>query len=180
MTPLRSASRFAPTVAGGLGVLLIGLGIVTAAPPGAGRLPVLAWGGPPAGETTAERYRELAEAGFTHNFSSFSNMSDGRPRCRPAAAFINCQHPELQHDPDKVVSGARNSGWPVTICVTSGSWRFRSLAVGAAHQAVARHLVIQSFPEYASAAQRRREYLEYLDRLSGVPLRCSFDHDRCW
>src|SRR6187397_2764386 len=39
------------------------------------RIPVLAWGGIPAAESTAERYRELAEAGFTHHFSSFSNAA---------------------------------------------------------------------------------------------------------
>ena len=37
------------------------------------RIPVVAWGGPPASETTSERYRELAEAGFTHNYSGYPN-----------------------------------------------------------------------------------------------------------
>jgi len=36
-------------------------------------MPVLAWGGVPYPEATLERYRELAEAGFTINFSGASN-----------------------------------------------------------------------------------------------------------
>ena len=39
------------------------------------RIPVLAWIGPPEKETTLERYKELADAGFTHNFSMFSSLA---------------------------------------------------------------------------------------------------------
>jgi len=35
--------------------------------------PVLAWSGVPEEHTTVERYRELANAGFTHSFSSASS-----------------------------------------------------------------------------------------------------------
>src|SRR5688572_6893024 len=38
------------------------------------RIPIVAWAGPPSNETTVERYRELAEAGFTHNYSGFPNV----------------------------------------------------------------------------------------------------------
>ncbi len=41
--------------------------------------PIHAWIGPPASETTVERYRELREAGFTHSFSGFpDNDANGR------------------------------------------------------------------------------------------------------
>jgi hypothetical protein len=38
------------------------------------RIPIVAWAGPPSTETTPERYRELADAGFTINFSGFPNL----------------------------------------------------------------------------------------------------------
>src|SRR5688500_8540771 len=51
------------------------LTFLAAAASAADRIPVLAWGGPPEAETTDERYRQLAEAGFTHNYSGFSSIA---------------------------------------------------------------------------------------------------------
>ena len=67
------------------------------------RLPILAWGGPPADQTTPERYRELVECGFTHNYSGFPNLeSMGKAldvaRAANVKLFINC--PELTSDPE--------------------------------------------------------------------------------
>src|SRR5437588_8277231 len=39
------------------------------------RIPILAWIGPPAGETTVERYKELVTCGFTLNYSGFPDAS---------------------------------------------------------------------------------------------------------
>src|SRR6187397_2140895 len=43
--------------------------------PDAPPLMILAWAGPPEPETTAERYRELADAGFTHNYTGFGSAA---------------------------------------------------------------------------------------------------------
>src|SRR5690349_8179650 len=43
--------------------------------PDAAPLPILAWAGPPEQETTPERYKELAEAGFTHNYTGFGSAA---------------------------------------------------------------------------------------------------------
>src|SRR5437870_7360165 len=42
---------------------------------GAARIPVLAWIGPPANESTAARYRELAACGFTANYSGLPDAA---------------------------------------------------------------------------------------------------------
>src|SRR5688500_12349462 len=66
-------------------------------------LPILAWIGPPAAETNEQRYRELAECGFTHNFTGFPN-ADAMAKALDVAhatgikAFVSC--PELQTDPE--------------------------------------------------------------------------------
>src|SRR5688572_10742896 len=68
------------------------------------RIPVLAWAGPPQAETNAERYRELAEAGFTHNYSSFADADAMQVALDVAHAagirqFIHI--PELESAPEK-------------------------------------------------------------------------------
>src|SRR3569833_4588153 len=69
------------------------------------RIPVLAWVGPPSNEATPERYRELAECGFTDNFSGFPNL-DAMAAALDVAqgagirAFISV--PELVSDPEGV------------------------------------------------------------------------------
>ena len=44
--------------------------------PDAPPLTILAWGGPPQDQTTPQRYKELADAGFTHNYSGFGNADE--------------------------------------------------------------------------------------------------------
>src|SRR5689334_9948074 len=78
---------------------------LAAEPSSAERIPVLAWAGPPQAETNAERYRELSDAGFTHNYSSFSNADLMEKALNVAQAagirqFINI--PELESAPEKI------------------------------------------------------------------------------
>lgn len=55
------------------GLILISPGAAQTAPP-TERFPILAWYGPPADHTTVERYRELAECGFTITLSDFPDL----------------------------------------------------------------------------------------------------------
>ena len=65
-------------------------------------IPVLAWSGIPQAQTTEARYRELADCGFTIDFSSFSNVAKTTEALDVAAKagvqiLISC--PELSSDP---------------------------------------------------------------------------------
>jgi hypothetical protein len=42
----------------------------------AGEIPILAWFGIPAGETTLARYKEMKDAGITFQLTSFSNIDE--------------------------------------------------------------------------------------------------------
>src|SRR5688572_3935949 len=77
ITPvLNSLCRAFATVASALALFPAdGIHAQNAANNSVDRIPVLAWHGPPADETTVERYRELADAGFTHNYSNFPNSA---------------------------------------------------------------------------------------------------------
>src|SRR5262245_56933212 len=67
--------------------------------------PIRAWSGPPANETNAERYRELADAGFTHNYSGFGN-ADAMEKALDVAQAAGIKQfislPELQTNPEKI------------------------------------------------------------------------------
>src|SRR3954453_3951074 len=66
------------------------------------RVPILAWGGPPADQTTPDRYRELAEAGFTHNYSGFSSndaMAKALDVAQAAGVKLMISTPQLKSDP---------------------------------------------------------------------------------
>jgi hypothetical protein len=95
-----------------------------ALPAPAERFPVLAWGGPPEDQTTVERYRELAEAGFTHNLTSVSD-ADAAARALEAAAamrvnrsfpVLSCRGPTRS----RPSSASRTTPpWAGTTCKTS-------------------------------------------------------------
>jgi hypothetical protein len=66
-------------------------------------LPILAWAGPPEQETTAERYKELAEAGFTHNYTGFGSvaaMAKALDVAHAAGIKLFVSTPELAADPE--------------------------------------------------------------------------------
>src|SRR6187551_2937041 len=69
------------------------------------RIPIVAWAGPPSNETTVERYRELAEAGFTHNYSGFPNadaMAKALDVARDAGVKQFIAIPELATAPEEI------------------------------------------------------------------------------
>jgi hypothetical protein len=71
--------------------------------PDAPPLTILAWGGPPQDQTTPERYKELAEAGFTHSYSGFGSadaMAKAVEVARGAGIKLMISIPELASDPE--------------------------------------------------------------------------------
>ncbi|MCX6223187.1 MAG: hypothetical protein NTV01_00275, partial [Bacteroidia bacterium] len=71
-----------------------------------GQIPILAWYGIPAGETTVARYQELKDAGITYHFSGFPN-ADAMQKALDIASkvgikmIVSC--PELKSEPEKTV-----------------------------------------------------------------------------
>ncbi|HET6407316.1 MAG TPA: beta-galactosidase [Chthoniobacteraceae bacterium] len=168
---------------------VLGILVLSVRPLGAEELgiPILAWVGPPESETSEGRYRELAEAGFTHNFSNFSNTDAMRKALDVAQAtgikqFISC--PELHAAPEIVAE--RFKGHPAL-----AGYHLRDEPSAADFPALAKWVTrIQSidpvhpcyinlFPNYANGAQLgTATYKEHLDRyLNEVPVPLvSFDH----
>ena len=69
-------------------------------------IPALAWGGPPADETTYARYKELAEAGFTHSFTHFPDadtVAKALDTAQEAGIKLLVRTPELKSDPEGTV-----------------------------------------------------------------------------
>jgi hypothetical protein len=151
------------------------------------QIPVLAWGGPPQGETTAARYRELADAGFTHNFSGFSSLAAMQEALDVAKAagikqFVSI--PELEKSPEEVARTLRGhpalAGYylrdepAASDFEKLGTWAARIKAADPDHPCY-----INLFPNYATAGQLgAATYQEYLDTFVAkvrVPI-LSFDH----
>jgi hypothetical protein len=157
------------------------------APPAAGRVPVLAWLGPPAEETTPERYRELAGAGFTRNFSTFPDAAAMQKALDVAHAagiqqFVSI--PELATDPEG--TARRFKGHPALAGYhlrdepnaadfpALAQWVKRIQSVDPEHGCY-----INLFPNYASPAQLGTPtYAAHVERfLAEVPVPyLSFDH----
>lgn len=150
-------------------------------------MPVLAWIGPPANQTTPERYRELADAGFNLGFSAFPD-ADAMARALDVAhaagvkLMISC--PELRQDPESTVR--RFMGHPATAGYylrdepnasdfkALGDWTRRIRALDNTHPCY-----LNLFPTYASPKQLGTStYREHVDRfLAEVPVQVlSFDH----
>ena len=144
------------------------------------RIPVLAWVGPPSNEATPERYRELAECGFTDNFSGFPNL-DAMAAALDVAqgagirAFISV--PELVSDPEGVARRFRSHP-------ALGGYHLRDEPSAADFPALADQTrriqsvdrehgcYINLFPNYATPDQLGAPtYGDYVDRfLSQVPV----------
>lgn len=152
-----------------------------------GPLPVLAWIGPPPNETTAARYAELAEAGFTHSLT-FQPSAEAMVHALDVAhaegikLLVHC--PELRSDPEATVLRFRdhpaNAGYYLRD--EPGAGEFAELAAWARRiEAVDpdRFCYINLFPNYASEEQLGvATYREHVERfLDEVPVRIlSFDH----
>lgn len=167
-----------------LGILVLSIRPLGAEEPG---IPILAWIGPPESETNELRYRELAEAGFTHNFSSFANIEAMQKALDVAQAtgikqFISI--PELYAAPETVAE--RFKGHPALAGYhlrdepsapdfrALAKWVTRIQAIDPVHACY-----INLFPNYANGAQLgTATYQEHLDRfIKEVPVPfISFDH----
>ncbi|MCW5550528.1 MAG: beta-galactosidase [Verrucomicrobiae bacterium] len=150
-------------------------------------LPILAWIGPPAEQTTPERYRELAEAGFNISFSGFPNaekLAQSLEVAHAAGVRLMVSCPELKSDPEATVR--RFMGHPavagyylrdepnVRDFKELGEWVRRIRAVDDTHPCY-----INLFPTYANTTQLGTPtYREHVERfLAEVPVQVlSFDH----
>jgi hypothetical protein len=152
-----------------------------------GVLPILAWIGPPADQTTVERYRELAECGFTHNFSGFPN-ADAMARALDVGdatgikLFVSC--PELSSDTEgtakrfmghRALAGYHLRDEPSAADFPAlAKWVQRIQSVDRKHPCY-----INLFPNYADAGQLGTPtYAQHVDRfVAEVPVPfISFDH----
>ena len=151
------------------------------------RIPVLAWGGPPESETNAARYLELAEAGFTHNFSGFSSVATMTEALNVAQAagikqFVSI--PELEKSPEEVAQRFKAhpalAGYylrdepPASAFDGLGAWAKRIAAVDSEHPCY-----LNLFPNYATAEQLgTATYPEYVAQfIAKIPVKyVSFDH----
>ncbi len=152
-------------------------------------LPIYAWYSVEPAATSAERYRELAEAGFTHSYSGFPNADAVAKALEAAKAagvklIVSC--PELKKDPAGTVKRFMDhpavGGWFLTDEPSAA--QFPELAkwlaeIEAADRNPAHLGYINLFPNYASAAQLgAASYQEHVDRyVKTVPVKViSFDH----
>jgi len=152
-----------------------------------GDIPVMAWIGPPANETTVERYRELRDAGFTHSFSGFPDndaMEGALDIAGECGISLYIATPELKKDPEGTVRRFMNhpalAGYHLRDepCATDfadlGAWVKRIRAVDDVHPCY-----INLFPNYANSKQLGTEtYREHVARfIDEVPTQIiSFDH----
>ena len=124
-------------------------------------LPIHAWIGPPAAETTPARYKELRAAGFTHSMSGFPDADVMAAALDVAQAagvklFVNCS--ELHADPEGTVKRFMNhpalAGYHLrdepdaAAFPELGEWVKRIRAVDDAH-----FCYINLFPNYATPEQ---------------------------
>lgn len=150
-------------------------------------MPVLAWIGPPAEQTTPERYRELADAGFNISFSGFPSaekFAQALEVAREAGVKLMVSCPELKSDPEGTVRRFMNhpavAGYYLRDEPNArdfkelGEWVRRIRAVDDAQPCY-----INLFPTYANAEQLGTPtYREHVARfLAEVPVQVlSFDH----
>lgn len=170
-----------------LGLAAMQPGAVESVAAGSMEMPVLAWMGPPPDQTTLERYRELAEAGFNHSFSWFrdaGSMAVALEVAREAGVKLLICCPELRQQPEDTVR--RFMEHPATggyyLRDEPGAADFESLGDWVRRiRAVddVRPCYINLFPTYASPQQLGTEtYREHVTRfLAEVPVQIlSFDH----
>jgi hypothetical protein len=177
-----------------LGSVAVGIALALSAVAGAAEklpdappLPILAWAGPPEQETTAERYKELAEAGFTHNYTGFGSMAAMAKALDVAQAsglklFVST--PELERDPEGTARRFKShpavAGYALRDEPSAGDfeglakWVRRIQSVDADHPCY-----INLYPNYCPpAALGTADYREHVARfVKEVPVQLlSFDH----
>jgi len=153
----------------------------------AGYIPILGWYGIPAEETNLARFNEMKEAGFTYNFTFYSNSNQVTTALDTAYAagmkiLISCS--ELQTDPENTVAMLMNhpalGGYYLrdepnrSDFAGLAQWARKIQSVDSMH-----FCYINLFPSYASQSQLgTSSYQEYLDAfLNEVPVEIlSFDY----
>ena len=151
------------------------------------RIPVMAWIGPPETESTAARYKEMADAGFTHSFSFIGSLAAMEKAMDAAQAagikqFVCC--PELKTDPEGVAKKFMNhpamAGYHLKDEPSAkefadlAKWAKRIQAVDNKHWCY-----INLFPNIAgNGALGTGSYQEHVDKfIAEVPTEeISFDH----
>ncbi|TSA34745.1 MAG: hypothetical protein D4R64_11280 [Porphyromonadaceae bacterium] len=152
-----------------------------------GQIPILAWYGIPASETTVTRYQEMKDAGITHQFSGFPN-ADAMQKALDIASkvgikmIVSC--PELKSDPEKTVRRFMNhpavAGYhlidepSMVIFPELGNWGRRIQSVDNKH-----FCYVNLFPNFAdSAVLGTKNYREYVSECARqIPLQfLSFDY----
>jgi hypothetical protein len=171
----------------GLAFVVVALHTQTARALEGGRIPVLAWNGPPANQTTVERYRELAAAGFTHSYTYFPSetaQAAALDVANAAGVKLLLQFQGMKAHPAEMASKFKNHPGTGGYFLTDEAEvrQFPELAdLARKIQSVdnLHPIYINLFPNYAEPAQYgARSYEEYLDRfLKEIPANfISFDH----
>ena len=155
--------------------------------PDAPPLPILAWGGPPQDQTTPERYKELADAGFTHNYSGFGGVEAMQKALDVAHAagvkqFLSL--PQLQSDPEATARRFKDhpalAGYYLRDEPSAADFEALAKWARRIQSADADHpCYINLFPTYATPDQLgAANYASYVERfLKEVPVPVlSFDH----
>ncbi len=151
------------------------------------KIPVLAWGGVPYTETMSERMKELADAGFTINFSGASNiemMQKALDVGHAAGVQQLIALPELQKDPEGTAKRFKDhpaiAGYYLRdepgagLFAELGAWAKKIQSVDAKNPCY-----VNLFPTYGNPGQwETPTYQAYLDRfVAEVPVpMLSFDH----
>ena len=149
--------------------------------------PILAWGGPPQDQTTVERFKELADCGFTWNYSGYANADAAAKAldvCEATGVRLMVSLPELQRDPEGIADrfkGHRGLGGyylrdePAAIFFPElAAWAKRIQSRDADHPCY-----VNLYPNYAPPdALGTPTYAAYVERfLAEVPVPfISFDH----
>jgi hypothetical protein len=156
--------------------------------PGEARVfPILAWGGPPQDQTTVERFRELADCGFTYNYSGYSSdeaVANALEVCRATGVKLIFSSPQLQKDPEATARRFKShpglGGYYLRdepgakLFPELAAWAKRIQSVDAEHPCY-----INLFPNYATTDQlEAASYQAYVDQfVAQVPVPfLSFDH----
>jgi len=151
------------------------------------QIPILGWIGVPGHESTPTRYEEMRAAGFTHNYSSYANVSAAKVAldiAQEVGLKLIIQCPELKTNPGNAVPQLMNhpalAGYYLKDEPSRadfpelGAWAKRIRAVDDNH-----FCYLNLFPNYASSTQLGTEtYKEYVNTfINEVLLKLlSFDH----
>jgi len=150
-------------------------------------IPILAWYGIPANETTVARYQEMKEAGITYHFTGFPN-ADAMQKALDIASevgikmIVSC--PELKSDPEKTVRRFMNhpavAGYHlmdepnITLFPELANWAKRIQTLDSKH-----FCYVNLFPNFADSTQLgTKDYKKYVSECARqIPLQfLSFDY----